>query len=77
MARSRFLRGNYGDVDSDEREKSVRQLIYRVSRTIADWGVRDGYFVTPEDGENFYRDLTWLCLHQHGAFNSPVHCLAE
>ena len=26
----------------------------------------------PSDGENFYRDLTWLCLHQHGAFNSPV-----
>ncbi len=25
-----------------------------------------------EDGERFYRDLTWLCLHQHGAFNSPV-----
>ena len=25
-----------------------------------------------EDGERFYRELTWLCLHQHGAFNSPV-----
>ena len=25
-----------------------------------------------QDGERFYRDLTWLCLHQHGAFNSPV-----
>ena len=34
--------------------------------------IRDRYFDTPEDGENFYRDLTWLCLHQHGAFNSPV-----
>ena len=22
--------------------------------------------------ENFYQDLTWLCLHQYGAFNSPV-----
>ena len=33
---------------------------------------QDGYFATPEDGERFYRDLTWLCLHQHGAFNSPV-----
>ena len=62
----------YGEVNTDERETSVRQLIHRVSRTIADWGIRDGYFVSPEDGENFYRDLTWLCLHQHGAFNSPV-----
>ncbi len=32
----------------------------------------DGYFAIAEDGERFYRELTWLCLHQHGAFNSPV-----
>ena len=63
----------YGDPSNhDERERSVRQLIHRVTRTIADWGLADGYFDSPEDGENFYRDLTWLCLHQHGAFNSPV-----
>jgi len=62
----------YGEVDTPEREHSVRQIIHRVSRTIADWGQQDGYFATPEDGENFYRELTWLCLHQHGAFNSPV-----
>ena len=62
----------YGEVNTDERENSVRQLIHRVSRTIADWGLKDGYFASPQDGENFYRDLTWLCLHQHGAFNSPV-----
>ena len=62
----------YGEVGTDERESSVRQLVHRVSRTIADWGTEDGYFATAEDGERFYRDLTWLCLHQHGAFNSPV-----
>lgn len=63
----------YGDPSSPrERERSVRQLIHRVTRTITDWGLEDGYFDTPEDGERFYRDLTWLCLHQHGAFNSPV-----
>lgn len=63
----------YGDhKNTDERERSVRQLIHRVTRTIADWGLEDGYFDTPEDGERFYRDLTWLCLHQFGAFNSPV-----
>jgi ribonucleoside-diphosphate reductase alpha chain len=62
----------YGEVATPEREKSVRQLIHRVSRTIADWGTQDGYFASAEDGERFYRDLTWLCLHQHGAFNSPV-----
>ncbi len=63
----------YGDPrNKNERERSVRQLIHRVTRTIADWGLEDGYFDTAEDGERFYRDLTWLCLHQHGSFNSPV-----
>ena len=54
------------------REQSVRQLIHRVTRTIADWGLADGYFADDASAENFYQDLTWLCLHQHGAFNSPV-----
>jgi ribonucleoside-diphosphate reductase alpha chain len=63
----------YGDPkNTKEREHSVRQLIHRVTRTITDWGIADGYFDTPEDGERFYRDLTWLCLHQYGSFNSPV-----
>jgi ribonucleoside-diphosphate reductase alpha chain len=62
----------YGEAGTAERENSVRQLIHRVTRTIADWAVEDGYFESAVDGENFYRDLTWLCLHQHGAFNSPV-----
>ncbi|MBI1900672.1 MAG: vitamin B12-dependent ribonucleotide reductase, partial [Planctomycetia bacterium] len=62
----------YGEINTPERERSLKQLIHRVTRTIADWGTHDGYFATPEDGERFYRELTWLCLHQHGAFNSPV-----
>ena len=62
----------YGEIGTDEREYSVRQLVHRVTRAIADWGLEDGYFATAADGERFYRDLTWLCLHQHGAFNSPV-----
>ena len=55
----------YGEVNTDEREKSVRHLIHRVCRTIADWGLEDGYFATPDDARHFYRDLSWLCLHQH------------
>ncbi len=62
----------YGEVNTPEREHSVKQLIHRVCRTIADWGLDDGYFASEEDAERFYRELTWLCLHQHGAFNSPV-----
>ncbi|WP_390620639.1 vitamin B12-dependent ribonucleotide reductase [Caulifigura coniformis] len=62
----------YGEHNTPEREKSVKQVIHRVARTIADWGIQDGYFATRQDGETFYRELAWLCLHQHGAFNSPV-----
>ncbi|MEI7728070.1 MAG: vitamin B12-dependent ribonucleotide reductase [Verrucomicrobiota bacterium] len=62
----------YGDPQkTGEREYSVRQLIHRVTRTIADWGIKDGYF-SKADGELFYEELTWLCLNQYGAFNSPV-----
>ena len=62
----------YGDPQKPgEREHSVRQLIHRVTRTIADWGIKDGYF-SKADGEVYYQELTWLCLNQYGAFNSPV-----
>jgi len=62
----------YGEIHTPEREHSVKQLVHRVARTIADLGIKDGYFKSKQDGENFYRDLAWLCVHQHGAFNSPV-----
>jgi ribonucleoside-diphosphate reductase alpha chain len=68
----------YGDIahgtdpTNNGRETSVRQLVHRVSRTITDWGQKDGYFKTKQDAEVFYHDLTWLCVNQHGAFNSPV-----
>jgi ribonucleoside-diphosphate reductase alpha chain len=61
----------YGEQNTSERETSVRQLVHRISRTIADWGVADGYF-SKADGEVYYDELTWLCLNQYGAFNSPV-----
>jgi ribonucleoside-diphosphate reductase alpha chain len=62
----------YGEINTPERETSVRQLIDRVTRTISDWGREDGYFATDEDAERFYDELTALCVHQYGAFNSPV-----
>jgi ribonucleoside-diphosphate reductase alpha chain len=62
----------YGAHGTAERETSLRQLVHRVCRTIADWGLADGVFATPEDGETFYRELSWLCLNQYGSFNSPV-----
>ncbi|MGI8821641.1 MAG: vitamin B12-dependent ribonucleotide reductase [Chthoniobacterales bacterium] len=68
----------YGDIANGTdphkggRETSVRQLVHRVTRTITDWGIADGYFADAKAAETFYDDLTWLCVNQHGAFNSPV-----
>src|SRR5258706_1153530 len=68
----------YGDVANGTdpfrggRENSVRQLVHRVTRTIADWGYQDGYFAGQDAAETFYDELTWLCVNQYGAFNSPV-----
>jgi ribonucleoside-diphosphate reductase alpha chain len=48
------------------------QLVHRVTRTIADWGLEQGYFATAQDAQAFYDELTWLCVNQYGAFNSGL-----
>jgi ribonucleoside-diphosphate reductase alpha chain len=62
----------HGKLGSPERERSVGELVHRVVDTIADWGIRDGYFATKEDGEAFRGELAHLMLYQKAAFNSPV-----
>src|SRR4051812_37016544 len=61
-----------GQLDSPTRERSVKQMISRVSGTIADWGRARGYFASEEDGDTFEAELTYVLLHQMAAFNSPV-----
>ncbi len=61
-----------GQVDSPARERSVKQMISRVSGTIADWGRARGYFATADDASAFEDELTYILLHQMAAFNSPV-----
>jgi len=75
IAVSKYFYGDIGngtDPHKGGRETSVRQLIHRVTRTITDWGIADGYFADAEAAAVFYDELTWLCVNQHGAFNSPV-----
>jgi ribonucleoside-diphosphate reductase alpha chain len=66
---SKYFRGGQGTPD---RESSVRQLISRVADTITDWGIKDAYFASSEDAENFRAELTHLLVNQLAAFNSPV-----
>src|SRR4051794_36635100 len=65
----KYFRGRLG---SDEREHSVKQMIGRVSGTIAAWGREGGYFASAEDADTFEAELTHILLHQMAAFNSPV-----
>ena len=44
----------------------MKQLVHRVTRTITDCGIKDGYFADKESAEIFYNELTWLCVNQHG-----------
>jgi ribonucleoside-diphosphate reductase alpha chain len=66
---SKYFHGAHGN---HHRETSVRQLIDRVVRTIADWAGADGILAGPAEAQTFYDELTWLCVNQYGAFNSPV-----
>ncbi len=62
----------HGQLNTSEREKSVKQIVHRVARTITDWGIKDNYFASLEDAEAFYNELTYLLVNQYGSFNSPV-----
>lgn len=53
-------------------EYSVKQLIYRVAHTIRAFGQDHGYFINRVEADTFESELTFLLLHQYGAFNSPV-----
>ncbi len=66
---SKYLHGQLGTA---ERETGVRQLVGRVAETIRDWGLRGGYFASPEDAAVFHDELVHLLVTQKAAFNSPV-----
>ncbi len=61
-----------GAVGTDGREWSLRQLIDRVVNRYVESGREEGYFATEADAAVFGDELTWLLLHQHFSFNSPV-----
>ncbi len=62
----------HGQIGTPHRERSVRQLVDRVVRTLADWGVRCGYFASEKDAQVFHDELAFLLLNQYVSFNSPV-----
>jgi ribonucleoside-diphosphate reductase alpha chain len=66
---SKYFHGKPG---TDQRERSVRQLIARVANTIVRWGEQGGYFADAASRDAFHDELTHLLVEQKMAFNSPV-----
>src|SRR5262245_61213265 len=65
----KYFRGQLG---SEKRERSVKQMIGRVAGTISEWGRDGGYFGSADDADAFEAELTSILLNQKAAFNSPV-----
>ena len=54
-------------------ETSVRQVVRRLAHTLRVSGEQQGgYFATTEDADAFEAELSYMLVHQIGAFNSPV-----
>ena len=72
VAVSKYFR-KAGVPTSTGAEESVRQLVRRVAHTLRAAGEEmGGYFATAADAETFEAELTYMLVHQIGAFNSPV-----
>ena len=65
----KYFRGTPG---TPERETSLKQVADRVVDTIADWGIKDGYFEDAAEAETFRDELKHIIVNQRAAFNSPV-----
>ena len=61
-----------GELGTDKREHSLKQLINRVVDKYVKQGKKDSYFATEQDAEIFGQELKWMLLNQVFSFNSPV-----
>jgi ribonucleoside-diphosphate reductase alpha chain len=73
IAVSKYFRKAGLNGDPKRGERSVRELVYRVAHTIREAGERlGGYFASSADADVFEAELSYVLVHQHAAFNSPV-----
>lgn len=52
-------------------ENSMKQVAHRLAGCWREWGEKNEYFSTTEDGEAFYDELCHMLVHQIAAPNSP------
>ncbi len=62
----------FGDQQKFERENSIKQLIERIAKTMAFWGLKQKYFLNEEEADAFREEIAFLSIDQRMAFNSPV-----
>ncbi|MBS2018577.1 MAG: vitamin B12-dependent ribonucleotide reductase [Deltaproteobacteria bacterium] len=53
-------------------ETSIKQAVRRIATTIRAHGESTGTFASVDDARAFEAELSFMLLHQYGAFNSPV-----
>jgi ribonucleoside-diphosphate reductase alpha chain len=61
-----------GTPGTEEREKSLKDLINRVADTVTRQGVQEGYFESEAEAEDYREELKYILATQRAAFNSPV-----
>lgn len=59
--------------NAKRKETDLREMVDRVSDTITDWGIADGYFKNKTESEQFRYNLKYYQIHQYCAFNSPMY----
>lgn len=62
----------HGAIGKPDREYSIKQLIDRVAKTIAKWGLKDKVFLNEKEALIFEEELTYILVNQYASFNSPV-----
>ena len=69
---SKYFRKSGLHGDPNQGETSVKQVVFRIARTIMNAGMQGGYFASEDDADAFEDELMYMLTAQIGAFNSPV-----
>src|ERR1700733_14692733 len=72
LAQKYFRKAGVPQADgSTGAEKSIKQVAHLMASCWKDWGMRYGYFASPNDAEIFYDEIVYTITGQLAAPNSP------
>jgi ribonucleoside-diphosphate reductase alpha chain len=66
-----IIASKYFKINKGKQERSLKEIIDRVTKTFKKWGLEQGYF-DEKSAEVYEKELTYVLLHQYATFNSPV-----